>query len=252
MSSWRSCCATGLPRREFERLDAVVERIERVAASVVQVTLGTGRPVPYRAGQYFEWGLPGIAPNRNFSAANRPGSDRIVFDVRLYPGGKVGEHVTSRLRVGDRVELIGPYGHFGLTANVHRPAICVAGGTGLAPIKAMVDETVAERSGRSITLFYGARSYDDLYDIGLLERWSAEYPGFDYRIALSGEAADGAWGGARGPVTDLVADAVYDGFGAEAFLCGPPPMIDAAMAVLERIGVERSDMYADRFSPAKP
>ncbi|MEQ8696387.1 MAG: FAD-binding oxidoreductase [Bauldia litoralis] len=240
---------TAAPR--IERVDAVVDRIEPVSGSVSQVTLATGRPLSFRAGQYFEWGLPGIAPNRSFSAANRPGSDRIEFDIRHYPGGKVSDYVRATLRPGDTVELTGPYGHFGFTGNEHRPAICVAGGTGLAPIKAMVEDAVAAKSERTISLFYGARTHDDLYDIDRLDRWTAELPGFTYHLALSDEPADSAWTGARGLVSVLVTDTLYDGFGAEAYLCGPPPMIDAVMPLLEGLGIDPRDIYADRFSPAK-
>ena len=133
---------------------------------------------------------------------------------------------------GHTLEIAGPYGHFGFTANDHRPAICVAGGTGLAPIKAMIEDELARKSGRRIRLLYGARSRDDLYDIGLLDAWAARSGEFSYAIALSAEPEGSDWTGPRGTVTELLADTVYDGFGAEAFLCGPPPMIDAAMPVL--------------------
>ena len=240
---------TSAPR--IEHLSAMVGRIERVSASVIQVALDCPREIAYRAGQYFEWIVPGIAPNRYFSAATRPGRTELVFDVRLYPGGAVGDHVRSALRAGHTLEIAGPYGHFGFTANDHRPAICVAGGTGLAPIKAMIEDELAKKSGRRIRLLYGARSRDDLYDIGLLDAWAARSGDFSYAIALSAEPEGSDWTGPRGTVTELLADTVYDGFGAEAFLCGPPPMIDAAMPVLEDIGLEPDDIHADRFSPAK-
>lgn len=239
----------GAPR--IERATATVGRVERVSASVVQVALDCPREIAYRAGQYFEWIVPGIAPNRYFSAATAPGGAELVFDVRLYPGGAVGGYVRSALRAGHRMEIAGPYGHFGFTANGHRPAICVAGGTGLAPIKAMVEDDLSNRTGRRIRVLYGARRRSDLYDIGLLDGWAARSADFSYAVALSEEPEAGGWDGPRGTVTELLADTVYDGFGAEAFLCGPPPMIDAAMPVLEAIGVDPDDIYADRFSPAK-
>ena len=240
---------TSAPR--IEHVSAIVGRIERVSASVVQVALDCPREIAYRAGQYFEWIVPGIAPNRYFSAATAPGRAELVFDVRLYPGGAVGGYVQSALRAGQPLEIAGPYGHFGFTANDHRPAICVAGGTGLAPIKAMIEGALARKSGRRIRLLYGARSRDDLYDIRLLDAWAARPGEFSYAIALSAEPQDSDWTGPRGTVSELLADTVYDGFGAEAFLCGPPPMIDAAMPVLEDIGLEPDDIHADRFSPAK-
>ena len=240
---------TSAPR--IEHVSAIVSRIERVCASVVQVALDCPREIAYRAGQYFEWIVPGIAPNRYFSAATAPGRTELVFDVRLYPGGAIGNYVQSGLAPGRTLEIAGPYGHFGFTANDHRPAICVAGGTGLAPIKAMIEGVLARKSGRRIRLLYGARSRDDLYDIGLLDAWAARSGEFSYAIALSAEPQGSDWTGPRGTVTELLADTVYDGFGAEAFLCGPPPMIDAAMPVLADIGLEPDDIHADRFSPAK-
>ena len=240
---------TSAPR--IEHLSATVGRVERVCASVVQVALDCPREIAYRAGQYFELIVPGIAPNRYFSAATAPGRTELVFDVRLYPGGAVGDHVRSALAPGQTMEIAGPYGHFGFTANDHRPAICVAGGTGLAPVKAMIEDELAKKTGRRIRLLYGARSREDLYDIRLLDAWTSRSGNFSYAIALSAEPQGSGWTGPLGTVTELLADTVYDGFGAEAFLCGPPPMIDAAMPVLADIGLEPDDIHADRFSPAR-
>ncbi|MEQ8699615.1 MAG: CDP-6-deoxy-delta-3,4-glucoseen reductase, partial [Bauldia litoralis] len=103
----------------------------------------------------------------------------------------------------------------------------------------------------TISLFYGARTHDDLYDVDRLDRWAAELPGFTYHLALSDEPETSGWNGARGLVSDLVTDTLYDGFGAEAYLCGPPPMIDAVTPLLEDHGIDPRDIYADRFSPAK-
>jgi ferredoxin len=152
----------------IERVNALVERVERVCETVVQVELETPWEIPYRAGQYFEWVLPGITPNRYFSAATAPGKTRMVFDVRLYPDGAVGNYVQSDLHAGQVVELVGPYGHFGFTENRHRGAICIAGGTGLAPIKAMIEQEIAAKSERPIMLLYDARRPADLYDLDLL------------------------------------------------------------------------------------
>ena len=127
----------------------------------------------------------------------------------------------------------------------------MAGGTGLAPIKAMVEDAIAVKSTRKIELFYGARDRTDLYDIDRLTRWADEHSAFSFHLALSDEPPASSWTGARGMVTDLVEETVYDGFGLEAYLCGPPGMIDAAIPILQAIGVDPDDIYADRFSPAK-
>lgn len=237
---------------KIQRLNAMVERVEQVSDSVVQVEFETPWEVDYRAGQYFEWGLPGIVPNRSYSAANRPGSDRIIFDLRLHPGGKVSEYVSASLHAGDACELIGPYGHFGFSENHHRSVVCVAGGTGLAPIKAMLEDIIATGTDRQIQLFYGARRASDLYDIDMLEQWSTKHSFFSYEIALSDEPEDSSWEGARCMVPELISKNMGDGFGLEAYLCGPPPMIDAAIPVLEQLGIEAEDIYTDRFSVASP
>ena len=138
-------------------INTMVELVERVTPSILQVCVETPGPVTYRAGQCFEWVLPGIKPNRIYSAANRPGSDRIEFHVRIYPGGKVGEFVTEHLAPGQSLELVGPFGQFGLSASDWRPAICIAGGTGLAPVQAILDQAFAHGDGRPIQFFYGAR-----------------------------------------------------------------------------------------------
>ena len=236
----------------IQRVNVLVERVEQVSESVVQVELETPWEIDYRAGQYFEWGLPGITPNRSYSAASRPGTDRIVFDLRLYPGGKVSDYVRTSLHAGDAFELVGPYGHFGFSENDFRPAICVAGGTGLAPIKAMMADIIANGTDRNVQLFYGTRQSSDLYDIDLLDKWATEHAFFSYQIALSDEPEDSPWEGARCMVPELIKRNMGDGFGLEAYLCGPPPMIDATLPILEGLGIDAEDIYADRFSIANP
>jgi len=237
---------------KIERVNALVESVERVSASVYQVTVETPWEIAYRAGQYFEWVLPGIAPHRSFSAANPSGTCQLVFDIRIYPGGRVSGFVASELTAGSVIELVGPYGHFGFSDNPHRPAVCIVGGTGLAPVKAMIETEFTAGSGRDITLFYGARRAEDLYDIDQLQDWADQHETFRYHVALSDEPAESGWPGARGLIPDLLSQTLYDGFGVEAYLCGPPPMIDASIIVLEGVGLDSVDIHADRFVPAPP
>lgn len=234
-----------------ETIDATVERVARLAPEIAEVVLRPDRPVAYRAGQYFEWGLPGIAPDRAFSAANRPGGPSIVFHVRLYPDGAVSEHVRRHLSAGDRLALTGPFGTFGFSANDYRPAICIAGGTGLAPIQAMLEDAFHRRDGRAITFFYGARTRDLLYGVETMTAWADSHANLTYVPVLSDEPADSDWTGARGLVTDAVARLTTDLFGAEAYLCGPPPMIDAAIALLTGLGLDEDDIRYDKFTPAR-
>jgi phenol hydroxylase P5 protein len=234
-----------------ETVVATVERIAQLAPKVVEVILRPDRSLAYRAGQYFEWSLPGIAPDRAFSAANRPGGPAIAFHVRLYPDGAVSEHVRTRLRTGERLALTGPCGTFGFSANDHRPAICIAGGTGMAPIQAMLEDAFHKRDGRPITFVCGARTRDFLYGVETMAAWAVKHANFKYVPILSDEPADSDWAGERGLVTEAVARLASDLFGAEAYLCGPPPMIDAALVLLTQSGLAEEDIRYDKFTPAK-
>lgn len=232
-------------------INCMVERIERVTPTIFKVRVETPGPVDYRAGQCFEWVVPGVKPNRIYSAANRPGEAAIDFHVRVYPGGKVGAHVAEALSPGGTLQVVGPFGQFGLSASDWRPTLCIAGGTGLAPIHAILDEAFARNDGRFIHFFYGARCREELYALDTLQGWAAAHPTFTFTPVLSDEPADSGWTGARGLVTDVVAQRLQDAFGLEAYVCGPSAMIDAAVAVLESAGLSSSDIHADRFVQAR-
>lgn len=241
----------GIAAPKIEHVSGVVEDIRRHGQNVVEIRLATPRPLDYRPGQYFAWRLPGIAPNRSFSAATRPGGDAVVFHVRIYPDGKVGDYVKARLALGDTVDLIGPYGHFGFTENDHRPAICVAGGTGMAPLHAALDAAFHAGDRRSIRYFYGARTQQDLYCLDSMAAWQAAHPTFRFVPVLSDEPPDSGWTGERGLVTDVLSREIGAVFGAEGYLCGPPAMIDAAIEICLTAGLLEDDIYYDKFAPAK-
>jgi NAD(P)H-flavin reductase/ferredoxin len=230
--------------------NVMVQRIESLSPTICGVTVETPWPIEFRPGQNFEWVLPGVSPNRTYSAANAPGSDSIEFHVRVYPGGKVGELI-SRMSVGQAFTMVGPFGHFGLTPNSWRRCLCVAGGTGLAPILSVLKRAFAESDARPVTLLYGARSQDELYCRELLSTWSQSLGTFTFIPVLSHEPADSGWTGRRGLVTEALERELGDVFGLEAYVCGPPAMIDAAVAVLEAAGMPAEDIRTDRFVQAK-
>jgi len=239
--------SSGPPIREF---DAVVHEVKRHGPTIVEVVVRTEAPVEYRAAQYFDWVLPGVTPDRSFSAANRPGSTTLEFHVRIYPGGKVGKLLARHeIAPGDVLTLRGPFGSVGLESDDYRPAILVAGGTGLAPIKAVLDAAFAEGCGRPLSFFYGTRRQEDLYHLDTMAAWTRAHPNFSFLPVLSDEPAASSWTGERGLVTEALARNVTDAFGAVAFMCGPPPMIDAAIPVLRRLGVDRDDIHYDKFTP---
>jgi len=235
---------------EIVEFDTIVRDIARHGPHILEVSVETETAIDYRAGQYFDWILPGISPNRSYSVANRPGTTRIEFHVRLYDGGQVSQFLASSLLgKGDILTLKGPFGNFRLSSDDQRPAILVAGSTGLAPINAMLDEAFAKGSKRSFRFFYGTRTAADLYHLDRMVAWSRQIPNFSFIPVLSQEPDDSSWLGERGLVTETMHKQLPDAFGAEAYLCGPPPMIDAAIELLERLGVDRPDIHYDKFTP---
>ena len=239
--------AGGPPIREF---DAIVQSVRRHGPTIVEVVVRTQAPVEYRAAQYFDWVLPGIAPDRSFSAANRPGSTRLEFHVRIYPHGKVSEYLArNEIMAGDILTLRGPFGSVELVHDDFRPAILVAGGTGLAPIKAVLDAAFADGSRRPLQFFYGTRRQEDLYHVDTMMAWARAHPNFTFVPVLSDEPAQSGWTGERGLVTEALTRNVSDAFGAVAFMCGPPAMIDAAIPVLRKLGIDRDDIHYDKFTP---
>ena len=241
-------------RAAIREFDTVVTEVRPHGAAIIEVMVESDAmaetALNFAAGQYFEWVIPGIAPNRSYSAANRPGSNRLEFHVRLYQHGEVSRRLSrAEIARGDILTLKGPYGSFGLTPYHERPAILVAGGTGFAPMCSVLDEAAQKRLPRSFRFFYGTRRADDLYRLDKLELWRQRGVNLEFIPVLSDEPAGSGWTGERGLVTDAIKRRFHDGFGAEAYLCGPPPMIDAAMALLEGVGIDRSDMHFDKFTP---
>lgn len=236
-----------------ETINAMVDAIDWVTPTIAAIDISTPWPVRYAAGQYFEWVLPGIAPNRNFSAANATGTDRLRFHVREYPGGKVSRYVRDTLYPGEIVQIIGPYGRFGWNAdngNAERPAICIAGGTGMAPIRAMLEAHFASGGHRAIRFFYGARSGEELYCLQEMAAWSDAHDDFSFIPVLEDPVGSPVMAQA-GRVTDALTLMAGDCNNAESYLCGPPAMIDAAIDILVAAGVNPSDIHFDKFTPAK-
>ena len=213
----------------------------------VGLTLETPSSLAFRAGQYVEVAVPGTASWRAFSMANALGdATRIELLVKLLPGGLFSDYLEKRLAVGDALALRGPYGQCTLSEG-DAPIVMVAGGSGMAPIAAMLRELAAEASTRQVTYFYGARARRDLFWQGEFEEIRAHLPGFLFVPALSEPSPDDAWGGEVGLITEVVGRRCGALRGAEGYLCGPPAMIDAAIEVLRGKGLFSSRIRYDKF-----
>jgi NAD(P)H-flavin reductase/hemoglobin-like flavoprotein len=200
-------------------------------------------PFEFRAGQYVSIETQ-YQPRlwRNYSVANAQRADNTLeFHVRANAAGWVSSALVRRLGVGDMIRIGAPMGSMILDPESTRDIVCIAGGTGLAPIKALVEELTRYNRTRWLHLFVGARDRDDLYDVVALRRLSGRYPWLSIVTACSD---DPTYDGERGNICDVV-----EQFGPwqdhEFFVCGSPPMLRATLGVLARMGVDAERTHYD-------
>lgn len=200
------------------------------------------REMLYFPGQYVDIAVPGTGETRSFSMANTSGP--LEFIIRVYPDGLFSHFLDSRLAIGDRLDLSGPFGVFTLREGHDEDLIFVGGGAGMAPILALL-RSMAERGiRRRATFYYGARRRRDLCFEEELRALEEALPGFRYVPALS----EDEWDGETGLITDVLKRHEHDLKNTHAYLCGPPPMVEAAMPLLNALGVAERHIYYDKFT----
>jgi propane monooxygenase reductase component len=208
--------------------------------------------IKFFPGQYMDIAVPGTDAVRSFSMANTSSreSGQLEFVIKVYPDGLFSNFLDQALQVGDQLELTGPFGVFTLRDS-EADLVFIGGGAGMAPILALL-RSMAERGlQRKATFFYGARGRRDLCFEEELRALEEKLPGFRYLPALS-EPGDDDWDGETGLITDVVrrhASGLSGGIsGAHAYVCGPPPMVEAALPLLATLGVEDKRIYYDKFT----
>lgn len=221
---------------------------ESLTHDIVELRIQLEDTLRYKPGQFAQLALqslPGLSRSYSFATTVRPDS-QVSFFVRQVPGGVFSTHVHRQLAVGERVTVTGPLGDFWLRPAA-APLLLIAGGSGLAPILALLEEALARGVARPVTLLFGARSQRDLYALDIIRTLATAWPvPFVFEPVLSDEPDASGWSGARGLVTTLAGERVTPD--CHAYLCGPPPMIDAATVLLLERGVARAHIHADRFT----
>jgi propane monooxygenase reductase subunit len=202
----------------------------------------------YFPGQYVDLTAPDATESRSFSMANPPDrTGRLEFIIKIYPGGAFSSYLAERAQVGDVLEFEGPFGTFTLRESHTGDLVFVAGGAGLAPVLGLLRAMADRGVERSATFYYGVRGQPDLCFEKELEELAARLPGFRYVPALSHSVGEG-WTGETGFVTDVIRRREPDLTGRDAYLCGPPPMVEAALPLLQELGVRPTDIFYDKFT----
>ncbi|MGF6691717.1 NAD(P)H-flavin reductase/ferredoxin [Metapseudomonas resinovorans] len=221
---------------------------DRLTHDITRLVIQLEESLAYRAGQYADLSLDSLPRlRRSFSFASPAQPDaQVSFFVRRVPGGVFTGVVNDRPLLGHGVTVEGPLGDFHLRS-ADAPLLLIAGGSGLAPLLAMLQGAMANGASRPATLLFGARQARDLYALEDISAIATQWRGsFSFVPVLSEAAADAAWRGERGLVTAQIPALLPPG--AHAYLCGPPAMIDSAITLLREAGVPREHIHADRFT----
>ena len=199
----------------------------------------------FKPGQYVDLHVPGEeGMTRSFSLANVPGDGQIELIIKRYPGGKLSGMLDGAIKPGDEIGFTGPYGAFHLRRS-ERPILMIAGGSGMAPILALLRELSAEGTERPVRFFYGARTEADLFYGDLIAELGSGIKDFRYATVLS----DGEGGKFVHDAVDEFLAAGEIGTDIEGYMCGPPPMIDAAQEMLVgKHKVSEQRIYHDKFT----
>jgi propane monooxygenase reductase subunit len=240
---------SGLPLRRGTVEVVSVEPVTHDMRHLV-VKLVEPEEIKFFPGQYMDFVVPGTEESRSFSMANTPNRDGLFeFVIRVYPGGLFSQYLADKLQPGDRLQVEAPFGTFTLRETRTSPLIFVGGGAGMAPMLGLL-RSMAERGvDRPVTFYYGARTERDLCFSDELAELGSRLKEFTYVPALSEPTEGGNWAGETGLITDVVQrhESTLQGF--DAYICGPPPMVDAAIATLSALGVPENAIFYDKFTP---
>jgi Na+-transporting NADH:ubiquinone oxidoreductase subunit F len=238
--------------REFK---TEVLSIRDLTYDIKEVTLKLKDPpeIDLRPGRYVQFVVPAYELTtepvyRAYSVSSPPSAKDIVeLEIRLVPNGICTTYVFNHLKVGDPVTINGPYGEFYLRDS-DREIVFVAGGSGMAPIKSMLLDMAEKGSSRKATYFFGARAVRDLFLVDEMRTLEKRLPNFRFVPALSNPAPDDAWKGETGLITDVLARHYERMDRHEAYLCGSPGMIDAAIKVFKAKGLPGELTFYDKFA----
>jgi propane monooxygenase reductase subunit len=183
----------------------------------------------FHAGQYVDIRIPGTERTRAFSMANTSESDhRLEFMIKIYPGGHFSGLLSDRLKPGDRLEVRGPFGVFMMREHSDADLVFIRGGAGRAPIWSLLNSMAERRIDRNVSHYYGARTRRDRLYLDEIEALPERLKDFRVVPALSEPSSEDEWDRETGFIHDVVDRLEGDLTGHEGYLCGPPPMIDAA------------------------
>ena len=232
-----------------KRFPAKVASIEKISHDVMRIILSLPPTIrmQFFAGQYIDFILPD-GRRRSFSIANAPHEDsHIELHVRHIQGGEFTGEVFDNMKVKDIVRIEGPLGSFFLREDSDRPVILMAGGTGFAPIKGIIEHALNKKLKREFHIYWGARSREDLYFHDQAQQWADEHDNITYTPILDNKDENPDWQGRTGYVHDNVLQDFQDFSNLEVYASGPPAMVYAGRDAFVPYGLDPERYYSDAF-----
>lgn len=225
-------------------IKATVEAIDNLTHDIRRLRLKPAKPLEFSPGQYAQLQF---TPShiRPYSMAGLGEDGLLEFHVRLVPGGRVTSYIANELKAGDAVRVSGPMGSAYLRRKHMGPMLCVAGGTGLAPILSILRGVQAARMTNPVHLYVGVRSERDVYGLEELETLQRSNRNLHVHVVVT--AGTRSHGHRAGLVTEAIEEDWKDLAGWRAYLCGSPPMVEAATRLAHARGVATEQVYADAF-----
>ena len=235
-------------------LPARVAKKEQLSHDVIalHLQLPASERLHFLAGQYIEFILKD-GKRRAFSIANAPhDAEFLQLHIRVILGGVFSAYVADELQEKAILRMEAPFGNFFLREDSAKPLIMVAGGTGFAPVKGIIEHMLHNNIKREIILYRGARVAADLYMHELCEKWAAFTPHLTYIPVLSEPVASDNWQGRTGLVHQAVLDDIKDLSAYQAYVCGAPIMCEVAHTSFVAQGLDADEFFSDAFTFAKP
>jgi CDP-4-dehydro-6-deoxyglucose reductase/ferredoxin-NAD(P)+ reductase (naphthalene dioxygenase ferredoxin-specific) len=226
------------------RLTAQVTNIEQVSPLIKRLYLWPEEPLQFAAGQFARLKFADL-PARAYSMANMPGEEVLEFHIRLIPGGRVSAFIDQELKVGDSVQVEGPYGSAHLKPDDNSPLVLVAGSSGLAPAKSIVQTALEGRPERRVHLYFGVRNEAHVYAEPELQLLVSRYPNLQIDTVLS--EPEGTTGRRTGNLADVVLQDLDAHRGAQFYVAGPPEMVSTVSQMMSDSGIGREQIHADPF-----
>lgn len=237
---------------QIKTLPARVSSLRRLADDVMEMTLKlpASERMNFHAGQYIEF-IMRDRSRRAFSLAGSPSNDEYLeLHLLQVPDGVFTNHVFNSMKEKAMVRIEGPFGNFYIRDTSNRPLLLVAGGTGFAPIKSILEKLIEEGDTRPVKLYWGARTKADLYRTDLAEKWAFQHENINYIPVLSDAKETDNWQGRRGFVHEAVAKDIADLSVFDVYMAGPPVMINAAKEKFSEQGLPIDQLYSDSFEYA--